>query len=189
MILTPGELPAMPRLLLHICCGPCAGPVIERLSGGYDITGYFYNPNIQPPDEYERRLEAARTAAERFGIELIEERYDPETFFDAVRGLENEPENGARCPVCYRLRLSAAASYAARHSFDFIASTLTLGPQKRAAVINPIGHEAATTEGVGFLDGDWKKQDGFRRSLELSRDMDIYRQHYCGCRFSIRKPE
>ncbi|MBN1295017.1 MAG: epoxyqueuosine reductase QueH [Candidatus Latescibacteria bacterium] len=176
----------MPKLLLHICCGPCATTVIERLIDGYDITGYFYNPNIQPGEEYERRLYAARAAADRFGVRFVDGIYDPEAFFSAVKGLENEPENGLRCAVCYRLRLTATAEYAAQHSFEFIASTLTVGPQKKAAVINPIGSEAAEAAGVTFIDGDWKKKDGFRRSVELSREMSIYRQHYCGCIFSIR---
>ena len=176
----------MPKLLLHICCGPCATTVIERLMDNYDITGYFYNPNIQPKDEHKRRLEAARTVANRFGIPFVEGEYDPETFFSVVKGLENEPENGLRCQVCYRLRLSVTAQYAAQHSFDCIASTLTLGPQKKAAIINPIGSEVAESAGVAFIDGDWKKKDGFRRSVELSQDINIYRQHYCGCIFSLR---
>ena len=176
----------MSRLLLHICCGPCAAAVIERLKGTYVITGYFYNPNIQPADEYERRLEAAQTAADRFGIPLIEGHYEPEKFMEAVKGLEYESENGARCPVCYRMRLSATADYAARNSYDLFASTLTLGTRKHAAVINPIGCEAAALSGIRFLQGDWKKQDGFKRSLEISREIDIYRQHYFGCLFSLR---
>ena len=113
--------------------------------------------------------------------------YDPDAFFEAVKGLEHEPENGLRCPVCYRLRLASTAEYAARNLFDCIASTLTLGPQKKATVINPIGIEAAQSAGVDFLEGDWKKKDGFKRSLELSHEMGMYRQHYCGCVFSIRK--
>ena len=177
----------MPRLLLHICCGPCATAVVERLIDDYDITGYFYNPNIHPEEEYSRRLEAARAAAERFGIPFVEGRYDPEAFFEAVKGLEHEPENGVRCTVCYRMRLAATAEYAARNAFDCIASTLTIGPQKKAAVINPIGKDAAETAGVGFFEGDWKKKDGFKRSLELSYEMGMYRQHYCGCVFSMGK--
>jgi len=177
----------MQKLLLHICCGPCATAVVERLIDDYDITGYFYNPNIHPEEEYCRRLEAAQMALNRFGIPFVEGRYEPDAFFKAVKGLEHEPENGLRCPVCYRLRLAATAEYAARNSFDCIASTLTLGPQKKASVINPIGIEAAESAGVEFLEGDWKKKDGFKRSLELSHEMGMYRQHYCGCVYSIRK--
>ncbi len=177
----------MKKLLLHICCGPCASAVVERLIDDYDITGYFYNPNIHPEEEYRRRLEAMQMALNRFGIPFIEGCYNPDAFFEAVKGLEHEPENGLRCPVCYRMRLAATAEYAARNSFDCIASTLTLGPQKKATVINPIGVEAAESAGVKFLEGDWKKKDGFKRSLELSHEMGMYRQHYCGCVFSVRK--
>lgn len=177
----------MQKLLLHICCGPCSTAVVERLIDDYDITGYFYNPNIHPEEEYCRRLEAAQMALNRFGIPFVEGRYNPDAFFEAVKGLEHEPENGLRCPVCYRMRLAATAEYAARNSFDCIASTLTLGPQKKATVINPIGIEAAQSAGVKFIEGDWKKRDGFKRSLELSHEIGMYRQHYCGCVFSVRK--
>jgi len=174
----------MSRLLLHICCGPCSTTVIERLRGEHDITAYFYNPNIYPVEEYERRLSAARAAAFRYGIAFEAGPYEPDVFMTAVRGMEHEPENGARCPVCYRLRLSNAADFASRHSFEALASTLTLGPQKRASIINPIGHEVSAKAGITFLDGDWKKKDGFRRSVEISCELGLYRQHYCGCAFS-----
>lgn len=174
----------MPRLLLHICCGPCSTTVIERLRDRHDITAYFYNPNIHPAEEYERRLAAARAVAHRFGIPFEAGPYEPDVFMTAVRGMEHEPENGARCPVCYRLRLSSAAGFASRHSFEVLASTLTLGPQKRASVINPIGQEVSAEAGITFLDDDWKKKDGFKRSLELSCELGLYRQHYCGCVFS-----
>lgn len=176
----------MKPILLHICCGPCATQVIDILRAEYAVTGFFYNPNIHPADEYARRLDAAETVCERFGAKFVEGRYDPESFFEAVRGLETEPENGARCRVCYRLRLEAAARFAAENGFDLMAGTLTVGPMKRAAVIDPIGTDAARSAGVEFLAGDWKKNDGFRRSCRFSRELGIYRQHYCGCRFSIR---
>ena len=175
----------MSSILLHICCGPCATVVIERLTGGHDLTGFFYNPNIFPAGEYDRRLEAARVVCADAGIPLVEGAYDPERFDDAVRGLENEPENGARCPVCYRLRLVETARVAAERGFDRIASTLTTGPRKPAAVINPIGESAAADALIAFHPGDWKKLDGFRQSCERSRELGIYRQHYCGCRYSL----
>ena len=177
----------MKKLLLHICCGPCATSVIERLSTDYDLTGYFFNPNIHPEEEYKHRLEAAQLTAKKSAIPCIEGAYEPEKFMKAVRGFENEPENGARCPVCYRLRLAETARYAALHSFDCMASTLTLGPQKKASVINPIGHEAAASAEISFIEGDWKKKDGFKRSIDLSRNIGLYRQHYCGCLYSLRK--
>ncbi|MFC1607602.1 epoxyqueuosine reductase QueH [Candidatus Latescibacterota bacterium] len=176
----------MKKLLLHICCGPCSTTVVERLAEAYDITGFFYNPNLYPEDEYYRRLEAARASLKRFGVTFVEGPYEPDVFRQAVDGYEHEPENGARCPVCYRLRLTKTAEYAAENGFDIMASTLTLGTQKKAVVINPVGHEVAVKAGILFLDGDWKKKDGFRRSIELSREFDLYRQHYCGCEFSMR---
>ena len=177
----------MPSLLLHICCGPCATAAIEKLMAEYTVTGYFGNSNIHPEEEYLRRCEAARTAAIRMGIPFIEGPYEPGRFFEAVHGFEQEPENGARCLLCYRFRLAEAATYAAGHGFDLFATTLTTGPQKKAAVINPIGVEAGTLAGISFLEKDWKKQDGFHRSCQLAREYGLYRQHYCGCRFSIRE--
>ena len=176
----------MQKLLLHICCGPCETHVVEVLGRLYDVNGFFYNPNIHPQEEYTRRLDAARAVSERAGITLIEGDYYPKVFFDAVRGFEHEPENGERCTICYRLRLSETARYAAGNSFDCIASTLTLGPQKKADVINPIGVSEAGRVGLRFIEGDWKKKDGFRRSCELSQEYGIYRQDYCGCVFSMR---
>ncbi len=176
----------MSRLLLHICCGPCATRVIEALQPDHRVTGFFCNPNIYPEDEHLRRLEAARTVCGRFGIDLIEEPPDHTTFVKSTRGLENEPENGSRCHVCYRLRLGRTMDAAVRGSFDLAATTLTVGPMKKAAVINPIGVDEAEKRGIRFFEADWKKNDGFRRSCELARELGIYRQHYCGCEYSIR---
>ena len=175
----------MRNLLLHICCGPCATHVIETLSREFDVTGYYYNPNIYPEEEYGRRLEAAKTVAKKQNITLIEGDYDPLTFFNAVKGYEHEPENGARCKICYRLRLSGTAVYASDNSFGCIASTLTLGPQKKASIINPIGVEEAEKHDIDFIEGDWKKKDGFRKSCIISGEYGIYRQNYCGCKFSM----
>ena len=158
---------------------------IELLIKNYRLTGYFYNPNIYPLEEYAKRLDAAREVAARYEIPFIEGGYEPEIFIDAIRGLEHEPENGQRCLACYRLRLSKTAETAAHDSFDFIASTLTLGPHKKASIINPIGREAAAKNGIVFIEGDWKKMNGFKHSCELSREYGIYRQNYCGCLFSL----
>jgi len=175
----------MQKLLLHICCGPCATHVIEILSQNFKVTGYFYNPNIYPKEEYEKRLDAVKTVAERQEIPLITGEYEPQIFFTAVEGFEHEPENGERCKICYRLRLSGTAKIAASKSFDLIASTLTLGPQKKASIINPIGKEESEKAGLSFIESDWKKKDGFKRSCMLSREYGIYRQNYCGCLFSM----
>ncbi|HUT62373.1 MAG TPA: epoxyqueuosine reductase QueH, partial [Anaerolineae bacterium] len=142
-----------------------------------------------PEEEYDRRLDAVRTVAERFGIPLIEGVYDPQKFFDAVRGHEHEPENGMRRSLCCRLRLSDTARNAMKTSYDAIATTLTVGPMKKAHIINSIGKKEAEREGIEFVAGDWKKKDGFKHSCELTRALGIYRQHYCGCLFSMRKDE
>jgi len=176
----------MTRLLLHICCGPCATTVIERLLPKYHVTGYFSNPNLFPGEEHVRRLDAARTVCEKFGIGLMEDPPDRDIFLDTVRGLENEPENGERCRECYRLRLRKTMRAAVHGSFDLTATTLTVGPMKKASVINPVGADEAAKHGIRFLEADWKKNDGFRRSCELAREFGIYRQHYCGCEFSMR---
>jgi len=176
----------MKPLLLHICCGPCSTVVIERLSETYDVTGFFTNDNIFPEEEFARRSEAAVIAAQRLGIPVIVKPYEHERFTAASLGLEKEPENGARCVECYLLRLRDTARYAAGKGFPFIASTLTVGPRKSAAVIDPVGDKAAAEAGVSFVSGNWKSRDGFKRSCELAREYGLYRQHYCGCEFSMR---
>lgn len=176
----------MPRLLLHICCGPCATTVVEQLRDRYDITGFFYNPNIYPEAEYLKRLEATRTVAETMGFPLIEGEYDSPTYLHAVEGFEHEPEGGARCNICYRVRLSETARTAHDRHFDAIATTLSVGPMKDASIINAIGDEEADSLGMKFISGDWKKGNGHRRSVELSKEMGIYRQRYCGCEFALR---
>ncbi|MGB9742372.1 MAG: epoxyqueuosine reductase QueH [bacterium] len=175
-----------PGLLLHICCGPCASVVVQRLKERYQLTGFFYNPNIFPAEEYERRRTAAARVADYWQIPLITGEYEHDRFLKAVAGLEAEPEAGARCPVCFELRLGVTAQQAVRSGFGFIASTLTVGPNKNAALVNSIGSRVGAELGIGFVAGDWKKQDGFRQSVEISRQLSLYRQHYCGCEFSLR---
>jgi predicted adenine nucleotide alpha hydrolase (AANH) superfamily ATPase len=160
--------------------------VIERLQAQYQLTGFFYNPNIFPAEEYERRRAAAALVAEHWQLPLIVGEYEPERFRTAVKGLEAEPEGGARCPVCFELRLTTTAEQAVRSGFTIIASTLTTGPHKPAPVVNEIGNKVAAQFGLSFLAADWKKQDGFKLSLELARQLNLYRQHYCGCEFSLR---
>lgn len=175
----------MKKLLLHICCGPCATHVISSLRKKYMVTGYFYNPNIHPVGEYARRLQAVKVVSGRLDTPVIEGKYDPALFLTTVQGLEKEPENGVRCLVCYRLRLAGACRFAAENGYDLAASTLTVGPMKKASLINPIGIDEAERAGVKFLEADWKKSDGFRHSCEISKEYGIYRQHYCGCLFSL----
>lgn len=171
------------KVLLHICCGICALSVIERLQiEGHEVTGYFYNPNIHPQDEYKKRLEAAERAAKEFGIVLVEERYDRENWFLKVKGLENDPEGGRRCEVCFEMRLKKAYDYSRYHNFDLFTTTLTVGPMKDAGVINRIGREIG---GDRFITADYKKKDGFKRSIELANDAGLYKQDYCGCIYSL----
>lgn len=183
-----------PSLLLHSCCGPCSTAVIERLADRYRLTVHFYNPNITDSQEYERRLIAQRQVIEKFNagrdtedaVQLWEGNYDPERFFEAVQGLEEEPENGARCDVCFRLRMEETAKIAEREGFDEFATTLSVSPHKNTGRINAVGYELEKNVSPSFLDESFKKKDGFRRSVELSKEYGIYRQNYCGCVFSRR---
>ena len=176
----------MPNLLLHICCGPCATTVVEQLRGEYSITGFFYNPNIYPEAEYLKRLEATRTVAHEMNFPLIEGEYNSDTYYHAVKGFEHEPEGGARCNICYRVRLSETARLAHDRHFDAIATTLSVGPMKNAAIINAIGDQEADSLGLKFITGDWKSGEGYRRSVALSKEMGLYRQRYCGCKYAMR---
>lgn len=178
------------KLLLHSCCAPCSSYCLEYLRKYFDITDYFYNPNITNADEYEKRAgELGRLISEynksgADSIEYVTGRYAPEEFIQAVRGLENEPEGGLRCVKCFRLRLYETAGYAAENGFDCFTTTLTISPLKNASVLNYIGQEAAEKFGIYFLPSDFKKRGGYQRSIELSREYNLYRQDYCGCVFS-----
>jgi len=183
------QAPQRRKLLLHVCCAPCATAPIERLRsrGRYEITAFFYNPNIYPRREYELRLDQARRLCLSVGMELAIGPYEPDRFDAAVAGLEDEPEGGRRCRRCFELRLTETARYARLHGFEVFAATLTVSPHKSAKLINELGAAAAGKEGLEFLAEDFKKRDGFRRSVELSREHDLYRQNYCGCRHSMRR--
>lgn len=181
---------AKPKLLLHACCAPCSSAVLERLREHFSITILYYNPNIYPPQEYHRReqeLERFLQDAGMSGISLIELPYDPQEFYTAVKGLEAEPERGERCTVCYRLRMEQAARYAAAHGFDWFTTTLSISPVKDPVRINQIGQELAQKYGVAHLPSEFRKKNGYKRSLELSAEYGLYRQDYCGCVFSVRK--
>ncbi len=181
------------KLLILSCCGPCSSYVCEYLANYFEITVFYYNPNIEPKEEYEHRLaEQERLIAEMFpgrDVEVIEGAYEPEVYHACVAGFEDEPEGGARCERCFRLRLDAAARLAAERGFDYFTTTLTVSPHKNAPLINRIGEEAAAAAGVPFLNSDFKKKDGYKRSIELSREYGLYRQDYCGCVYSIREQE
>jgi predicted adenine nucleotide alpha hydrolase (AANH) superfamily ATPase len=173
-----------PRLLLHTCCGPCATSVVERLVKNYRVECFFYNPNIHPAAEYGLRLDEAREVARIAGVPLRDDEYDADAWFDSTAGLENEPEAGKRCAVCFRKRLLRTAQRAKTTGCDYFATTLTVSPHKNGELINRIGSEISADVGVRFLAGDWKKENGYARSVELSKKYGLFRQNYCGCKFS-----
>lgn len=179
------RLEGRPRLLLHSCCGPCSSYVLEYLTRYFEVSLSYYNPNIQPREEYELRLENQLKVLERIpGVTLAPCGYEGGAYDEAVRGLENEPEGGARCTECFALRLDFAAREAKRLSCDYFATTLTVSPHKDAQRINAIGEALAGKYGVKWLPADFKKRDGYKRSIELSREFGLYRQNYCGCLYS-----
>ncbi len=174
------------KILLHICCGVCCGQAVKKCQeDGYEVVGYFYNPNIRPREEYARRLQAAQQACAALGIELVEGEYDAGQWDEAVRGLENEPEGGKRCPVCFRQRISRTLEKAAELGIAHAASTLSISPHKDSAVINAIGLELGPKR---FKPYDFKKQDGFKKTSDFAREHNLYRQHYCGCPYPRRLP-
>ena len=176
-----------PRLLLHACCGPCSSAVLEQLCRYFEITVLYYNPNTWPAAEYHRRGEELQkfvAAAHPLGVTVVEDTYDPQQFYTAVAGLENEPERGERCTVCYRMRLERAAQYARAHGFNWFTTTLSISPVKDPVRLNTIGCELAQQYGLNYLQSEFRKKDGYKRSLALSAEYGLYRQDYCGCIFS-----
>ena len=186
------QLPAerTPTLFLHACCAPCSSYVLEYLSRYFAITLFFYNPNISPEAEYlHRKAELCRLVQELpLGnpVTVVDGDYLPERFYALAKGLEQEPEKGNRCTVCYRLRMERAAQYAKAHGFVWFTTTLSVSPLKDPIRINQIGEELAAQYGLRHLPSEFKKRDGYKRSLELSREYGLYRQDYCGCEFSAR---
>ena len=180
-----------PRLLLHACCAPCSSYCLEYLSRYFDITVYYHNPNISPESEFDYRVSELRRLIDEmplsYPVKLVVAAYDASEFENAVKGLENEPERGSRCTVCYRLRLEKSAEYASDNGFDYFTTTLSISPYKDAARLNGIGEELAGKYSVKFLPSDFKKKNGYKRSVELSGEYGLYRQDYCGCVYSKRK--
>lgn len=205
----------VPTLLLHSCCAPCSSACLEMLAPYFHVTVLYYNPNITSPDEYNKRLEEERrfietinkqggfctnnssstsgddcnqnNAASAFHpIKLIDGRYEPLEFFDIAKGLEDCPEGGERCFKCYELRLRESAIVASNNNFDYFTTTLTISPLKNATKLNEIGEKLATEYMVTYLPSDFKKKDGYKRSIALSQEYDLYRQNFCGCVYSRR---
>lgn len=196
------------KLLVHSCCAPCSSYVLEFLREYFEITVFFYNPNISEDEEYRKRVEeekrliAAYNGQVKSGqfdgmhstnaareIKIIEGDYEPEEFYKVAKGLEKCPEGGERCEKCFRLRLQKTAELAGREQFDYFTTTLTISPLKNAALLNEIGSEMAAKYGVSFLPSDFKKKNGYARSIELSAKFDLYRQNFCGCAFSKAESE
>ena len=174
------------KLLLHACCAPCVTVPMERLQADFEVSCFFYNPNIHPAEEHSKRLAEIQNLAKKLDLQIIIHRYDSERWFELVKGLEDEPERGARCKICFHMRLEQTAQYARQHGFDIFTTTLTLSPHKNAALINQLGAELGKRYQIEFLAADFKKKDGFKRSIELSDRHNLYRQTYCGCIFSRR---
>lgn len=178
----------VPTLLLHACCAPCSSAVLEYLSRFFAITLLYYNPNIAPYEEYEKREAELRRLVREMDVvhpvQLLPCSYDGQAYCQAVEGLEGEPEGGKRCTACFRLRLEYTARQAAKLHFDYFTTTLSISPLKNARLLNQLGEELGEKYGVRHLPSDFKKKDGYKRSVELSKEYGLYRQDYCGCGFS-----
>ncbi len=182
-----------PRLLLHSCCAPCSSYVLEYLNRYFNITVYYYNPNISPEEEFRLRVQEQQRLIHEMplphSVKLVVGDYRPEAFEAIAVGRENEPEGGDRCEACYRLRLEDTARLAAAEEFDYFTTTLSISPLKSAAKLNRIGGELAQKYGVAYLFSDFKKREGYKRSCALSAEYELYRQDYCGCVYSKRQAE
>lgn len=175
-----------PRLLLHACCAPCATSVVEMLQMGFDVTIFFYNPNIHPEAEYQKRL---NEFAKLGDVKIIAPPFNPSSFYQVTKGLENEPEGKIRCYACYQERMEVTAQYAKLHQFDFFTTTLSVSPYKNSDYVNEIGQKLEAKHQMPFVYSNFKKQNGYLRSIELSKQLDIYRQNYCGCIYSLQNRE
>ena len=184
-----------PKLLIHACCGPCSSYVIEYLNKYFDITIYYYNPNIYPTVEFLRRYDELEKFIKEFNkknnikIKLNAVDYETKEFYEAIRGLEHMGEKSRRCYNCYKLRMTKAAQYAKENNYDYFTTTLSISPYKNANWINEIGKKLEEKIGIKYLYSDFKKNDGYKRSLELSKEYNLYRQEYCGCVYSKEERE
>lgn len=176
---------AKPTLLLHSCCAPCSSSVLEKLMKDFDVTVLYYNPNIHPKAEYDKRLAEQERFLKAINVKLIVGEYNPDEYFSAIQGKENLPEKSPRCYECYKFRLEKTAKIAKEKGFDYFTTTLSISPHKNADWINQIG-KTLETPTCKFLEANFKKQNGYLRSLELSKQYGFYRQGYCGCQMSMQ---
>lgn len=178
----------VPKLLIHSCCAPCSSYCLELLSQYFEVTVFYYNPNIYPPEEYEMRVEEqdrfVREFPAKYPISFVEGAYETEKFYAMAKGMEQINEGGERCFACYELRLRESAEYAKEHGFDFFTTTLSISPLKNAEKLNEIGKKLESEYGISYLYSDFKKQNGYKRSTEISNEYQMYRQYYCGCVYS-----
>lgn len=181
----------VPKLLLHSCCAPCSSYCLELLSQYFEVTVFYYNPNIYPPEEYTMRVAEQERFVQAFPakhrISFVEGTYDTEKFYAMAKGMEKLKEGGERCFACYELRLRESAEYAKAHGFDFFTTTLSISPLKNAGKLNEIGAKLEAEYGIPYLYSDFKKQNGYKRSTEISNEYDMYRQYYCGCVYSKKQ--
>ena len=181
----------VPSLLLHSCCAPCSSYVLEYLSNHFKITIFYYNPNISPYEEFIKRVEEQKRLIRELPVKnkvnFIEGKYENEKYEKIIKGLENEKEGGSRCHLCYKLRLAKTAQLAKEMGFDYFTTTLSISPYKNAKVLNEIGSSLAQEYNVKYLWADFKKKDGYKRSIELSKTYNLYRQDYCGCKYSKKE--
>lgn len=180
----------MKKMLLHSCCGPCSTAVIDRLKDDYDLTIFYYNPSIYPQEEYIHRLNEQIRYVKESGLNLtvVDGSYkDFDMFYEAYNGYESCSEGQERCEICFKLRLDKTAQYAKENGYDIFATTLTVSPHKNAQLINSIGQEISKKYDIEYLVADFKKQDGFLKSIRFAKEYNLYRQDYCGCKFSLRR--
>lgn len=187
------ETSEVPKLLMHSCCAPCSSYVLEYLSQYFKITVFYYNPNIYPEEEYDKRVEEQKRLIKELSVknpvEFIEGRFEPAEFYDTARGLEQVEEGGERCFACFRLRLEETAKLAKKLGADYFTTTLSISPHKNAQKLNEIAGELSQIYDIKNLPSDFKKREGYKRSVELSAEYHLYRQDYCGCVFSQREAE
>ena len=184
------QLNKVPKVLLHSCCAPCSSACIEKLTKYFDITILYYNPNIEPEEEYLKRKEEEIRFINEYPninkLDIIDCDYDNNKYHEIIKGLEEEKEGGARCVKCYNLRMEYTAILAKKLKYDYFATTLTLSPLKDAQILNKIGYAIEDKYNIKYLPSDFKKKDGYKRSIELSKEYNLYRQDYCGCIYSKR---